>query len=66
MQNPAEVVQRWRVLRTMLTEQLGMFESGALILRAKGVNISEGAIADLKRQIFELNALIDEDEADNL
>ena len=65
METHAEVVQRWRDLRTMLIQQLDMFESGALILRSNGVNTSAEAIADLRRSILEFDALIAKDEADN-
>jgi hypothetical protein len=65
MQTPAQVVQRWRDLRTMLIDQLDMFESGALTLRANGVNISASAIADLRRSIVEFDAMIAGHEADN-
>jgi hypothetical protein len=65
METPVEVVQRWRDLRTMLIQQLDMFESGALILRSNGVNISEEAMADLRRSILEFDALIAKDEADS-
>ena len=54
----AEVIQRWRDLRTMLINQLDMFETGALTLRSNGVNISAEAITDLKRSILEFDALI--------
>ena len=65
METHAEVVKRWRDLRTMLIQQLDMFETGALTLRSNGVNISEAAITDLKRSILEFDALIAKDEADN-
>lgn len=65
METHAELVQRWRDLRTMLIKQLDMFESGALILRSNGVNVSPEAVADLKRSILEFDALIAQDEADN-
>lgn len=65
METQAEVVQRWRDLRTMLIQQLDMFETGALTLRSNGVNISAGAIADLRRSILEFDALIARDDADN-
>jgi hypothetical protein len=65
METHVEVVQRWRDLRTMLIQQLDMFESGALILRSNGVNISADAMADLRRSILEFDALIAKDEADN-
>ena len=41
-----------------MIEQLEMFQSGALTLRAAGVNVSEEAIADLKRSIHEFDVLI--------
>lgn len=46
METHAEIVQRWRDLRTMLIDQLEMFETGALTLRSNGVNISSEAIVD--------------------
>ena len=55
---PAPVVQRWRDLREMLIRQLEMFESGALTLRTDQVDVSPGAIADLKREILAFDALI--------
>lgn len=64
METDAEIVQRWRDLRTMLIQQLDMFETGALTLRSNGVNISASAIGDLKRSILEFDALIAKDEAD--
>lgn len=64
MQTHAQVVQRWRDLRTMLIQQLEMFETGALTLRSSGVNVSAEAIADLKRSILEFDELIAKDEAD--
>jgi hypothetical protein len=60
----AEVVQRWRDLRTLLTQQLDMFETGALTLRSNGVNNSDDAIADLRRSIHEFDALIAKDDAE--
>lgn len=60
---PDDVVQRWRDLRAMLTQQLDMFETGALTLRSNGVNISEDAIADLRLSILEFDALIAADDA---
>ena len=47
----------------MLIQQLGMFESGALVLRSNGVNISPNAIADLRNSILEFDALISRAEA---
>jgi hypothetical protein len=63
METRAEIVQRWRDLRSMLIQQLEMFEAGALILHSNGLNISAEAIADLKRSILEFDALISQDEA---
>ncbi|HLK26388.1 MAG TPA: hypothetical protein VKT30_17155 [Caulobacteraceae bacterium] len=54
----AQILQRWRDLRAMLIDQLDMFESGALVLRANGVDISAGAVAKLKRSILDFDALI--------
>lgn len=64
METHAEIVQRWRDLRTMLMQQLDMFESGALILRSNGVNISADAMGDLRRRILDFDALIAKGEAD--
>jgi hypothetical protein len=64
MATQAQIVQRWRDLREMLIQQLDMFESGALTLRSNGVNISEGAMGDLRRSILEFDALIAKDETD--
>jgi hypothetical protein len=64
METHAEIVQRWRDLRTMLIDQLEMFETGALTLRSNGVNISSEAIVDLRRSILEFDALIAKDEAE--
>ena len=58
-----EIVQRWRDLRTMLIQQLDMFERGALTLRSNGLDVSAEAIADLRREILEFDALIAKDEA---
>jgi len=65
METHAEIVQRWHDLRTMLIQQLDMFETGALTLRSNGVNISESAMADLRRSILEFDALIAKEEAEN-
>jgi hypothetical protein len=64
METHPQVVQRWRDLRTMLIEQLDMFETGALTLRSNGANVSAEAIADLKHKILEFDALIASDEAE--
>jgi len=64
--NPVEneirepTLQRWRDLRGMLIRQLEMFESGALTLRTDQVDVSPAAIANLKREIYEFDALIQE------
>ena len=63
METRSEVVQRWRDLRSMLIQQLEMFEGGSLTLRSNGLNISAEAIADLKRSILEFDTLIGQDEA---
>lgn len=63
METDAEIVQRWHDLRTMLIQQLDMFETGALTLRSNGVNISAEAMADLRRSILEFDALIAKDQA---
>lgn len=57
-QTRTQMVQRWREIREMLIQQLDAFEKGALTLRANNVNVSAAAIADLKRSIFEFDALI--------
>jgi hypothetical protein len=58
METDAEILQRWRGLRAMLIDQLDMFEKGSLVLRSNGVDISPGAVADLKKSILEFDALI--------
>ena len=65
METQAEIVQRWRDLRTMLIQQRDMFETGALTLRSNGVNISADAVGDLGRSILEFDALIAKGETDN-
>lgn len=62
METQTEIVQRWRDLRTMLIQQLDMFERGALTLRSNGLDVSPEAIADLRREILEFDALIAKDE----
>lgn len=52
------IAERWRYLRSMLIQQLDMFESGGLTLHADSVDVSKAAIADLKRNILEFDALI--------
>jgi hypothetical protein len=62
METRTEIVQRWRDLRTMLIQQLDMFEKGALTLRSNGLDVSPDAIAGLRREILEFDALIAKDE----
>ena len=57
------IVQRWRDLREMLIRQLDMFDSGAISLRSNSVDVSADAIANLKREILDFDALISDDEA---
>jgi hypothetical protein len=57
------IVQRWRDLRQMLIRQLDMFDSGNISLKADSVDISADAIRNLKREIFDFDALISDDEA---
>lgn len=52
------LAQRWVDLREMLIRQLHGFETGDLTLRADGEDVSQAAIADLKRSILEFDALI--------
>ena len=47
----------------MLIRQLDQFETGHLVLKAAGVDISQEAVADLKRRILDFDALISDDEA---
>jgi hypothetical protein len=63
METDAQILQRWIDLRTMLNDQLQLFERGALVLRSNGVDISDHAVADLTRSIREFDALITEGEA---
>lgn len=62
METQTEIVQRWRDLRSMLIQQLDMFERGALTLRSNGLDVSPEAIADLRHEILEFDALIAKDE----
>ena len=64
MENDREIVQRWHDLRKMLIDQLEMFESGALSLKANGIDVSSGAIADLKESIDNFDTLIAGGESD--
>ena len=52
------LTKRWRDLRGMLIEQLEAFETGNLTLIANHVDISAGAVSDLKRRILEFDSLI--------
>jgi len=53
-----QIAERWRFLRSMLIQQLDRFENGGLTLHADQVDVSKAAIADLKRNILEFDALI--------
>ena len=64
MRTPSEIVRRWRDLRTMLVEQLEMFETGALTLRSNRLDESAEAIGDLRRSILEFDALIGGEESE--
>lgn len=64
MQVDPLVVQRWRDLREVLIRQLDMFETGRLTLKTAGVDVSQGAVTDLKRSILEFDELISADAAD--
>ena len=57
------VVQRWRDLRLMLIRQLDMFDTGSISLKTDSVDVSAEAIVNLKREIFDFDALISDDEA---
>jgi len=46
----------------MLIRQLDMFDSGELSLKSHGIDVSAEAIGDLKREIFDFDALISDDE----
>jgi hypothetical protein len=58
METDAQLLERWRYLRGMLIAQLDSFETGSLVLRSNGVNVSPVAIADLKQSIQEFDELI--------
>jgi hypothetical protein len=47
----------------MLILQLEMFDQGNLSLKSGGVDVSGDAIRNLKREIFDFDALISDDEA---
>ncbi len=58
METEAEIAIRWRYLRDLLIAQLTRFESGALAMHSAGENVSAGAIAKLKTNILQFDALI--------
>lgn len=58
METQAEIRDRWCYLRDLLIEQLGQFESGALQVRANNIDVSAGAIAELKKNILDFDSLI--------
>lgn len=62
MEHHAEIVERWRYLRQLLSEQLTQFENGALRIHSGDDNVSVGAIARLKREIDSFDGLIATDE----
>ncbi len=47
----------------MLMHQLDMFDSGSISLRSDSVDVSGEAMANLKREILEFDALISDDES---
>ena len=63
METSAEIRDRWRYLRDLLTDQLGRFESGALQMHADEENVTHGAIERLKRNIQDFDQLIARSEA---
>lgn len=63
METEAQIRQRWGYLRELMLEQLGRFETGALRLRADGVDVSADAVAKLKRHIHDFDELIARSEA---
>lgn len=58
METELEIANRWRYLRQLLHEQLAQFESGALQIHAGDKNVSQAAIARLKREIDDFDGLI--------
>ncbi len=58
METQAEIVTRWRFLRQLLIEQLAKFESGELKIHSGAENVSEGAIARIRREIEDFDGLI--------
>jgi hypothetical protein len=63
METPAEIRERWRYLRDLLTDQLNRFERGAMHLHSAGADISPEAIAILKKNIQDFDTLIARSEA---
>ncbi|HWE47906.1 MAG TPA: hypothetical protein VG407_17945 [Caulobacteraceae bacterium] len=63
MESQAEIRERWRYLRDLLTEQLGRFESGAMQMHSDDENVSPGAIVMIRRHIKEFDELIARSEA---
>lgn len=63
MESPEEIRARWAYLRDLLIEQLGRFEAGVLQLHSNNEDVSDGAIARLKRHIQDFDELIARSEA---
>ncbi len=63
METPEEIRTRWRYLRDLLIEQLGRFESGGLQIHTGDDNVSEAAIARIKKSIREFDEVIAQSEA---
>ncbi|HUO22036.1 MAG TPA: hypothetical protein VMU59_05920 [Caulobacteraceae bacterium] len=63
MESSAEIRERWRYLRDLLTEQLERFQSGALQLHSHDLNISPDVIIRLKREIRDFDQMIARSEA---
>ncbi len=58
MESQAEIIERWTYLRDLLLQQLERFETGGLHMHADSVDVSEGAIAKLKKDILDFDVLI--------
>jgi hypothetical protein len=63
VETPVEIRARWRYLRELLMQQLGRFESGVLQMHANELDVTEDAIAKLKRNIQDFDELIERSEA---
>jgi hypothetical protein len=63
VETPVEIRARWRYLRELLMQQLGRFESGVLQMHANELDVTEDAIAKLKRNIQVFDELIERSEA---